>query len=362
MQARVGRVLVVDDDALNRRLLTSSLEREGHSTTAVEDGGSALAALAGSPFDLVLLDILMPGLDGIEVLERLKQDPALLHIPVIMISGVEDTESIARCIEAGAEDFLPKPFDPVILRARVNAGLNRKALHDLERERVRQVFTRFLPESLVDQVLAKSDGEPTIGAELLTGTVLFADLRGFTTYAEARPVDEVIEALNRYVSLMTDAILDNGGTMIACLGDGVIAAFGAPVPQDDHADRALAAARVMAGDKLREFNAWLTGAGLGDGFRMGVGINSGPLMSGSVGSSRRLDYTVIGDTVNAASRIEGLTKEVAFPVLLSDETYASLSGEPPEDLTFVDEFEIRGRRSRIKLWGLAAPNEQGPGR
>ncbi|HLA92593.1 MAG TPA: response regulator [Actinomycetota bacterium] len=362
MQARVGRVLVVDDDALNRRLLTSSLEREGHSTTAVEDGGSALAALAGSPFDLVLLDILMPGLDGIEVLERLKQDPALLHIPVIMISGVEDTESIARCIEAGAEDFLPKPFDPVILRARVNAGLNRKALHDLERERVRQVFTRFLPESLVDQVLAKSDGEPTIGAELLTGTVLFADLRGFTTYAEARPVDEVIEALNRYVSLMTDAILDNGGTMIACLGDGVIAAFGAPVPQDDHADRALAAARVMAGDKLREFNAWLKEASLGDGFRMGVGINSGPLMSGSVGSSRRLDYTVIGDTVNAASRIEGLTKEVAFPVLLSDETYASLSGEPPEDLTFVDEFEIRGRRSRIKLWGLAAPNEQGPGR
>jgi len=156
MQARVGRVLVVDDDALNRRLLTSSLEREGHSTTAVEDGGSALAALAGSPFDLVLLDILMPGLDGIEVLERLKQDPALLHIPVIMISGVEDTESIARCIEAGAEDFLPKPFDPVILRARVNAGLNRKALHDLERERVRQVFTRFLPESLVDQVLHRN--------------------------------------------------------------------------------------------------------------------------------------------------------------------------------------------------------------
>ena len=362
MPARVGRVLVVDDDALNRRLLTASLEREGHSATAVENGGSALIALAGSPFDLVLLDILMPGLDGIEVLERMKHDPDLLHIPVIMISGVEDTESIARCIEAGAEDFLPKPFDPVILRARVNAGLNRKALHDLEQLRVRQVFTRFLPESLVDQVLAKSDGEPTIGAELLTGTVLFADLRGFTTYAEARPVDQVIAALNRYVSLMTDAILDNGGTMIACLGDGVISAFGAPVPEDDHADRALAAARVMAGDKLREFNAWLRDAGLGDGFRMGVGINSGALMSGSVGSSRRLDYTVIGDTVNAASRIEGLTKEVPFPVLLSDETYAALRGAPPEDLVFVDEFEIRGRRSRIKLWGLGAPLEGGGGR
>ena len=359
MQAPVGHVLVVDDDALNRRLLTASLEREGLRTTTAEEGSGALAALAEDPPDVVLLDIVMPGLSGIEVLERIKGDPDRRHIPVIMISGVDDTESVVRCIEAGAEDFLPKPFDPVILRARVNAGLSRKRLHDLERERVRHVFARFLPEPLVDEVLARSEGETTIDAELLTGTVLFSDLRGFTTFAEGRPAGEVIEVLNHYLTLMTDTILDAGGTLVAYVGDGVLAAFGAPVAGERHGDEALAAARAMAGEQLTAFNGWLAEAGFHEGFRMGVGINSGPLMSGSVGSSRRQDYTVIGDTVNVAARIEGLTKEVPFPVLLSEETYASLSGAVPDDVVFVDEFEIRGRRSRIKLWGIEASSGAG---
>jgi adenylate cyclase len=357
----VGHVLVVDDDPINRRLLLKGLERDGHRTAWAKDGSTALAAIAEDPPDVVLLDIVMPGLDGIEVLERMKRDPDLAHIPVIMISGLDDAESVVRCIEAGAEDFLPKPFDPVILRARVNAGLSRKALHDLERERVRHVFGRFLPEPVVDEVLARSDGEPTIGAELLTGTVLFGDLRGFTTFAEGRPAQVVIEALNRYLALMTDAILDHGGTLVAYLGDGVLAAFGAPLPSDDHADRALAAAAEMVGPRLTAFNAWLAEVGLDDGFRMGIGINSGPLMSGSVGSARRQDYTVIGDTVNAAARIEELTKEVPFPVLLSDETYASLRRAPAGEVVFVDEFEIRGRRSRIKLWGLEVGPQGGRG-
>lgn len=352
MQRPIGHILVVDDDPLNRRLLVGSLERQGHTTSTAEDGAQALDVLAASPADVVLLDIVMPGLSGIDVLERMKQDPALRDIPVIMISGVDDTDSIVRCIEAGAEDFLPKPFDPVILRARVSAGLSRKHVHDLERERVRNVFARFLPEPVVDEVLVKHEGEPTIDAELLTGTVLIADLRGFTTFAESRPAEEVINALNRHLSLITDAILDNGGTLVSYLGDGVLAAFGAPIPCEDHADRALRAARAMVADKMGRFNAWLRDAGLGDGFRLGVGINTGQIMSGSIGSSRRLDYTVIGDTVNAASRIEGLTKEAPYPILLSDETYAALRTAPPDDVVFVDEFEIRGRRSRMKLWGM----------
>jgi class 3 adenylate cyclase len=356
---QVGRVLVVDDDALNRRLLMRSLERDGHRAEEAENGEAALTTMLDDPPDVVLLDILMPGLDGIDVLRRIKQDPDLRDLPVIMISGVEDAESIVRCIEMGADDFLPKPFDPVILRARVNAGLNRKLLHDLEQERVRHVFARFLPESLVGEVLARSDGEPTIEAEMLTGTVLFGDLRGFTGFAEMRPVAAVIEALNRYLSLMTDAILDHGGTLIAYMGDGVMAAFGAPVPSEDHADRAIEAAREMAFQKLPAFNAWLAESDAeAHEFRMGVGINSGPVMSGSVGSSRRLDYTVIGDTVNTASRIEGLTKQSPFPVLIAGESYASLRDPVPDDVEFVDEFEIRGRRSRIKLWGLRPKEER----
>ena len=338
----MGNILVIDDDPLNRRLLTATLERQGHRASSAEDGKTALAMLAEDRPDVVLLDLVMPGMDGIEVLERIKADDELRHLPVIVISGVDDAESVVRCIEMGAEDFLPKPFDPVILQARVNAGLNRKALHDLEQQRVRSVFARFVPESLVGALLDRTDGGSTIPAESLTGTVLFGDLRGFTPFAESLPVDQVIDVLNHYLSLMTDAILDNGGTLVDYMGDGVMAAFGAPVPVQDHADRAVAAARSMLTEKLPAFNGWLGTSGIEDGFRMGIGINSGPVMSGSVGSERRLEYAVIGDTVNTASRIEGITKQVPHSVLISEGTYTSL--RTTDGLVFVDEFEIRGRR------------------
>jgi adenylate cyclase len=344
---------VVDDDPLNRRLLAKSLERDGHEVQLAAGGEECLAALAGMPFDVVLLDILMPGLDGFEVLNRVKSDPELRHIPVVMISGVEDIESVVRCIEMGAEDFLPKPFDPVILRARVNAGLDRSRLHRLERDRVRDVFARFLPESVVDEALARSGGELRLGGERMVGTVMFTDLRSFTSFAETTPAERVIDVLNRYLTEMGGAVLDHGGTLVDYMGDGIMAAFGAPIPTDDHADRAVEAARVMIGERLPALNRWLAEQGYTDRFRMGIGLNSGPLMSGNVGSERRLEYTIIGDTVNTASRIEGLTKEAPFPVLVADGTRAAMRSQA-DDLMFVDEFEIRGKQSRIKLWGLAA--------
>ena len=137
-----GRVLVVDDDPLNRMLLTRSLEQEGHRVSAAASGQEALDILREKPFDVVLLDIVMPELDGISVLERLKHDPALQHVPVIMISAVDEIDTVVRCIEMGSEDYLPKPFNPVLLRARINAALAKKRLHEVERERVREVFSR----------------------------------------------------------------------------------------------------------------------------------------------------------------------------------------------------------------------------
>jgi class 3 adenylate cyclase len=343
---------VVDDDPLNRRLLAKSLEREGHEVHVAPGGKDGLATLETTAFDVVLLDILMPDLDGFEVLERMKADPGLRHIPVVMISGLEDIESVVRCIEMGAEDFLPKPFDPVILRARVNAGLDRMRLYQLERDRVRDVFARFLPETVVDDALARSGGELRLGGERMVGTVMFTDLRSFTSFAESTPAERVIDVLNRYLGDMGGAVLDHGGTLVDYMGDGIMAAFGAPIPADDHAERAVAAAREMIRERLPELNRWLAAEGLCDGFAMGIGLNTGPVMSGNVGSERRLEYTVIGDTVNTASRIEALTKEAPYRVLVADETRAAL-GSQPDDLVYVDEFEIRGRQSRIKLWGLA---------
>ena len=219
-----------------------------------------------------------------------------------------------------------------------------------ERERVRDVFARFVPEAVVGEVLKRTDDDLRLGGTRLTATVLFSDLRGFTSFAENIPADQVIEILNRYLSEMSDAILDNSGTLVAYMGDGIMAVFGAPIECEDHADRALKAAREMLLVRLPRFNAWLRECGLGDGFKMGIGLNSGPVMSGNVGSARRLEYTAIGDTTNTASRLEGMTKGTPHSIFIAEATRKLL--QDPDSLVFVDEFEVRGKQAKIRLWSL----------
>ena len=223
----------------------------------------------------------------------------------------------------------------------------------VERQQVRDLFARFVPDSVVSEVLARADREdPRLGGVRLMSTVMFSDLRGFTSFAEEREPEEVIEVLNRYLSLMSDAILDHGGTLVAYMGDGIMAVFGAPLAAGDHADRALAAAREMLG-RLDEFNAWMRANGHGDGFRMGIGLNTGSVMSGNVGSERRLEYTAIGDTTNTAARLEAMTKGTPYQLFVAGPTHDALR-EKPEDLEFVDHVDVRGRRGRLPVWGLAA--------
>jgi adenylate cyclase len=347
-----GSILVVDDDRVNRMLLARTLVALGHRVATAANGREALDRMLAEEPDIVLLDVVMPEIDGIDVLERIKRDPALRAVPVIMVSALEDFESVVRCIELGAEDYLQKPFDPVLLRARIRAGLDKRRLQQLERARVRDVFARFLPEPMVDEVLSRADGDLRLGGVRVVSTVLFADLRSFTSFAERRAPDQVIAVLNRYLGEMSDAVLDNGGTLVAFLGDGLMAVFGAPVECDDHADRAVAAAREMLRNRLPRFNGWAREQGYGDGFRMGIGISSGPAMSGNVGSERRLEYTAIGDTVNTASRIESLTKELGHPVLLSESTLDLLTA-PAADAVYVDEVTVRGRSEPTRVWSLA---------
>jgi adenylate cyclase len=349
---QTGSILVVDDDPINRRLLSRSLEADGHAVRTAENGVEALALLSESRDDVVLLDIVMPEMDGIAVLERIKADPNLRDIAVIMVSGLDDFANVVRCIEAGAEDYLPKPFDATLLRARIAAGLNKRRIHELEHARVRDVFARFLPESMVDQVLVSGENGVRLGGVRLVSTALFTDLRGFTAFAETTPPDQVIDVLNRFFAEMGDAILDNGGTLVAFLGDGLLAVFGAPVESDDHADRALRAAREMLLERLPRFNDWLRENAHGEGFAIGIGIASGPLMSGNVGSERRLEYTAVGDTVNTASRLEALTKEFPHSLLISDSTRVLLT-DPNGELVFVDEITLRGRTASTQVWTLA---------
>jgi adenylate cyclase len=225
-------------------------------------------------------------------------------------------------------------------------------LNAFERERVRDVFSRFVPEPVVDEVLKNVDEDLRLGGERELVTVLFSDVRGFTSFSETRSPEVVIDVLNRYLTSMTDVILKHGGTLVAFMGDGIMAVFGAPIPMDDHADRALAAAREMAGPALGRFNEWLRSSGHGDGFRIGIGLNSGAVMAGNVGSERRLEYTVIGDTTNTASRIEGMTKGTPHAIYLSESTRLMLVGPQP-DLEHVDELEVRGRRAKVVIWTIA---------
>jgi adenylate cyclase len=240
--------------------------------------------------------------------------------------------------------------------ASVGALVNYYVIAAFERERVRDVFSRFVPEAVVDEVLQQAGEDLRLGGKEVETTVLFSDLRGFTSSAEHMGAAAVIDVLNHYLGDMSDAILDHGGTLLSYMGDGIYAMFGAPVHQDDHADRALAAAREMLEVRLPRFNSWMRESGHGAGYRMGIGLNTGQVMSGNVGHERRVEYTAVGDTVNTASRIEGMTKGQPYMLFVAESTYQLLAERPPE-LVYVDEVEIRGREQTLKLWGFEPPPE-----
>ena len=164
----------------------------------------------------------------------------------------------------------------------------------------------------------------------------------------------MIDVLNHYLEEMSDAIMDHGGTLVAYMGDGIMAVFGAPLEQPNHADRAIAAACEMLQLRLSRFNEWMQAEGHGEGFAMGIGLNSGTVMSGQVGSRRRIEYTAIGDTTNTAARLEGMTKGSGHQLFIADSTKQALRDER-DDLELIGEREVRGRTHKITVWTLAGP-------
>jgi adenylate cyclase len=228
----------------------------------------------------------------------------------------------------------------------------------IERTRVHDLFSRFVPADVVDQVVASAGDNLRLGAVERDCTVLFSDLRGFTSFSEKLPATNVIEVVNCYLNEMTEAILAAGGTLISYMGDGIMAVFGAPLEQPDHADRALAAATEMIGPRLDTFNAWIAEHGHDHRFVMGVGINSGPVMAGNIGSEQRVEYTALGDTTNTASRLEGMTKDSGHMLFIADTTRERMK-QPPSELVLVGELEVRGRVEPVPVWTVSG-NSQGP--
>src|SRR5215472_6627340 len=222
-----SRVLIADDNKVNRLLLSRSVELLGHRVMLAENGRVALEKLHSEPFDLLLLDIEMPEVDGFAVLEQLKADPQLRDLPVIVTSSLEGLDNIVRCIGLGAEDYLPKPVNPVLLKARIGASLDKKHLRDQQKELVRRFATSEVAQDLQQSGFA-------LGGKRVQGSVMFSDIRDFTPLVEAQSPEDSIELLNTYYTLMFNAISGHGGIVSQIAGDGLMAVFGAPLPLPDH--------------------------------------------------------------------------------------------------------------------------------
>lgn len=327
-----GFILAVDDRQENRELVARNLGRLGHFVITAGSGEEALHALQQSDVDVVLLDLLMPGMDGREVLRRIKDHPDWRATPVIVISGSQDMDGIIECIEAGADDYLFKPFNPVLLQARIKAGIERKRWHDreeqyrvqLERNEkfIRATFGRYLTDEIVTQILERPEGLE-LGGDLRRVSIMLSDIRGFTTLSEHLAPAQVVKLLNRYLGAMTDIIMKYQGTIDEFIGDAILAVFGAPISHEDDADRAVQCALEMQA-AMQAINAQNEAEGL-PVISSGIAINTGDVIAGNIGSEKRSKYGFVGHPMNVASRIEDVT--AGGQIHIADSTLQSLKGE-----------------------------------
>ena len=336
-----AQLLVADDNKVNRLLLKRSLEQLGHRVVLAENGLVALDLLRRDAFDLLLLDIEMPEMDGFAVLAALKADRTLRELPVIVTSSVEGVANVVRCIELGAEDYLPKPLNPVLLKARLASSLEKKRLRDQQAALVRRFATAEVAADLQNSGFA-------LGGRRVQASVMFSDIRGFTALVEQQSPEDTIELLNTYYALMFEAISGHGGVVNQMVGDGLMAIFGAPQPLAGHSAAAARAALEMV-DMVEQLNLE-RGAGGQAALRIGIGIATGEVVAGYTGTQQRATYTCIGDTVNLAARLEAHTKTTGRAVLLDAAARAGLDASFAVDA--LGEVQFRGKRLTTGVWAL----------
>jgi class 3 adenylate cyclase/ActR/RegA family two-component response regulator len=366
-------VLVVDDDPVVRLMLSAALERDGHRVSAVEDGPAALAHLGAERVDVVLLDVVMPGMDGFTVLERIKGDVDLRHIPVVMVTSMDDVESAVRGIELGADDYLHKPVDPTLLGARISAGLTKKRLRDLEIEHLAEVarlngqlearleqqmaelvrtgeLKRFLPPQVAEALLT-GELSPTGGVERRRLTLLFADMVGFTDLSDSLEPEELSDVLNEYLREMAAVAIAHHGTLTNYIGDAVMVIFGAPVPAEepDQAWWAVQTAFEMR-ERAEQLTTRIRDRGIPADLRVRVGVNTGRCTVGMYGSDVLRAYKAVGFAANIAARLQ--THADAGSVLVGFRTYAlvkdRVEAKEREPLT------VKGAARPVEAWEILA--------
>ncbi|HEX8663661.1 MAG TPA: response regulator [Beijerinckiaceae bacterium] len=363
-------ILAVDDTPENLEILQVRLEANGYEVATAADGEEGLERARALEPDLILLDIMMPKLDGIAVVRRLKEEPRLKTIPVILVTARADTRDVVEGLDAGADDYLTKPFEHAALLARVRSGLRQKALHDTVRDQARELaewntalerrvaeqvgeierigrLRRFLPPQVVDLIVSSADHEAVLGSHRQEVTVVFCDLRGFTAFSEKAEPDAVMAVLAEYHAALGELILAYEGTLERFLGDGLLVLFNDPIPCPDHPARAVRMALDMQARVGTLAEGW---ARSGHELGFGIGIAKGETTLGPIGFDRRLDYAAIGRIPNLASRLCSEAK--AGQVLVSEQVF--LSVEPRVEGTHVGQFALKGIAEPVPVFEIKA--------
>ena len=360
------RVLVVDDDQDMAAFLMHLLRKEGMEADAAADGGAALERIMASPPDLVMLDVLMPGLSGFEVCRQLKAAPSTALIPVVLITALEDSESRVRGIEAGADDFLSKPVNREELLARVKTlrrlhetrrelEQRRLAAEIAHKETIRKAFSRYVSPNLAERIiddLGTEDGPFQANAQRIEVVALFADLRGFTRITERSEGGDVVEMLNEYFAILTEAAYQRHGTIFNMAGDSLLIGFNVPLPQQDAPARALQCAQEMVMRFAPVGRQWERRVGVATG--VGIGICMGEVIVGNIGSPHYMSYTIIGNPVNTAARLMQLA--AANEILVCGQFFQAIRDLVPEqDVRSRGDVALRGRSEPTRVFCVAGP-------
>ncbi|MFH1723432.1 MAG: adenylate/guanylate cyclase domain-containing protein [Elusimicrobiota bacterium] len=348
-QGGPGRILVADDSEMNRDMLARRLESAGYAVDTAADGRQALDMIAKGEYDLVLLDVMMPELNGLEVLKAVRENKSIAELPVVMATAKGASKDVVEALRLGANDYVTKPLDFPVVLARTRSQLALKfATEEVRRlaaglevrnEFIRRTFGRYLSDEVVSRILESPEGLE-LGGETRQVTILMSDLRGFTSMSERLKPEEVVRMLNDYLGAMTEIILEHEGTIDEFVGDAILAIFGAPISREDDARRALACALSMQA-ALEKISLRLRDEGL-PALDMGIAVHTGPAVVGNIGSQRRAKYGVVGPPVNMTGRIESHT--VGGQILVSEQTVRRAG----------DDVEL-GRRFDLRVKGALEP-------
>jgi len=349
------KLLVVDDNELNRDMLSRRLKSRGYAVMTADDGPQCLDLVKGQRFDLILLDIMMPGMSGIDVLKVIRNRYSVAELPIIMATAKDQGTDVVEALTLGANDYVTKPLDFPVVLARVENQLSlKRAMEEIKRlanelekrnRFIKHTFGRYLSEEVVDRLLDTEEGL-ALGGEKREVTLLMSDLRGFTSMADRFTPEQVVRMLNNYLGTMADLIVAHQGTIDEFIGDAILAIFGAPERRPDDAARACACAIAMQ-VAMKEVNAFNVREGLAE-VEMGIAVNTGQVIVGNIGSQTRAKYGVVGSHVNLAGRMEGFT--VGGQVLVSASTLekAGAALQVGQKVT----FQAKGFKEPVDVYDL----------